>query len=238
MRSLLMGAVAALALAGLAAAQTPPGTPPRYAAVPTADQIAALYPPRARDQEVEGRAVVQCRVTSAGLLEACAVVSETPAGYGFGQATIEAAKLFRLNAIDPQGKPVTGTQIRLPVNWELQDDAAGPDLAAVDLATAARCFGTSFYAVEKGLGQDRVAGMMLTAWSIIHLLKHPESSDGKAADRSLRAAVAAARARYAATPGALGADLDACYARLDGLWDGPEMRFNPLPAPGSPRPTG
>lgn len=59
-----------------------------------------FYPERAQRLEREGEASVECRVLSEKRLEACKVVSESPPGWGFGEAAVH--RLTAPNAgIDP-----------------------------------------------------------------------------------------------------------------------------------------
>ncbi|ESQ92944.1 hypothetical protein ABAC460_01465 [Asticcacaulis sp. AC460] len=46
-----------------------------------------LYPPKARTEEIEGTVTIDCRVGENGRYERCAVLSEAPKDYGFGEAT-------------------------------------------------------------------------------------------------------------------------------------------------------
>lgn len=45
----------------------------------------------------DGAATLECRVSHDGRLRDCIVISETPAGQGFGQAALEAASRARLS---------------------------------------------------------------------------------------------------------------------------------------------
>ena len=69
---------------------------PKFAAVPTPDEVAAVFPARALADRVYGRATVSCVVTADAGLASCEVKSETPEGYGFGAAAIAIAQKVRL----------------------------------------------------------------------------------------------------------------------------------------------
>jgi len=76
-------------------------------------------------QNVEGRVVLDCSLTSEGALNACQVVEERPAGMRFGEASLRLACDPRFNAA-PSAAPNTqmyerdGVQrIRRVVNWRL-----------------------------------------------------------------------------------------------------------------------
>lgn len=101
-------------------------TPP-----PPGSDLERYYPQRARDQGVEGSAVIECSVGADGRLSACAVVSETPPGSGFGQASIRAAAKFRMKAsARSRGRRVAGDgppqpRVRIPLNWSLSAEPDG-----------------------------------------------------------------------------------------------------------------
>ena len=92
-------AAALLALAAPALAQSPPAaapTPPpsRWARTPAPEQYRQM---RASAGVKPGsRAVVRCHVDDAGALSACATVTETPAGSGYGRALASLAPAFQI----------------------------------------------------------------------------------------------------------------------------------------------
>lgn len=102
-----------------AAAQDEPSviTKPEWARKPDASSLLRWYPDAARRQGLAGRATVECTVTAEGLLTGCAVLSESPPGYGFGEATVQAAKDFRMKPQTVDGTPVTGAVVRIPLRW-------------------------------------------------------------------------------------------------------------------------
>ena len=71
-------------------------TNPQWVRKPDGGDLERYYPQRARDQEVDGRATIECTVTANGSLTSCSVVSESPAGAGFGEATVRAASKFKM----------------------------------------------------------------------------------------------------------------------------------------------
>lgn len=92
-------------------------TRPDWLSRPDAADLDRYYPERAKEEGVNGRATISCRLTARGTLTACSVVSETPAGFGFGQATIRAAGRFRARPQTVDGKPVEGGTIQVPLVW-------------------------------------------------------------------------------------------------------------------------
>ncbi len=65
---------------------------------------------------------IVCTVRHDGGLTACEVVSEQPAGLGFGDAALIVAGVMEMNPWTAQGTPVDGARIKLPVRLELPAD--------------------------------------------------------------------------------------------------------------------
>lgn len=86
---------------------------------PNGRDFANLYPPNALASETDGRVTLDCAVRDGGSL-ACDVVSETPAGRGFGDASLKIASRFRVAAQTEDGKSTAGGRIRIPITWNLQ----------------------------------------------------------------------------------------------------------------------
>ena len=70
---------------------------------------------RAKELLVAGRAVVTCRVLSDGKLTDCDVISEDPAGWGFGKGAISTASQLRLARKALDGSPTVGRMVEVPV---------------------------------------------------------------------------------------------------------------------------
>jgi len=102
----------------------PPLPPPPHAAVIGNPEwlrrpSAPLYPVLASRARVSGVARMLCVVTTEGLLEKCEVISETPPGYGFGQAALDMAGQMQMRPRTRDGQPVGGWSVVVPVRFQL-----------------------------------------------------------------------------------------------------------------------
>ena len=64
-----------------------------------------------------GRATMSCTVRANGTLTDCSIVSEEPPGAGFGEATLELARFFRMRPMTVDCVPVEGGTVCVPVVW-------------------------------------------------------------------------------------------------------------------------
>lgn len=81
--------------------------------------MARYYPDRAQRMEVSGKATISCTVTAKGTLEACFVVSESPADMGFGDAALNLSRLFRMKPKTLDGEPVEGRTVVVPLIFQV-----------------------------------------------------------------------------------------------------------------------
>jgi len=122
-------ALALIVLAVPAAAPRAADPPPAlvWTQRPTADDVAAAYPPKALADHIGGRAVIGCAVAADGGLADCAVVSESPTGAGFGDAALGVVVKMRLDRTS--GHPGVGERLNLPIRFappEVETGAAPP----------------------------------------------------------------------------------------------------------------
>jgi TPR repeat protein len=78
------------------------------------------YPERAYEDEVEGDASIQCRITVTGDFDNCIPVSETPRGYGFGAAVLRMVTGMEIFAPEPEPlKAHAGKLVQIGFGWKL-----------------------------------------------------------------------------------------------------------------------
>jgi len=111
---LAVAAPASAATTSRTAAPAKQVTNPDWLRKPSADDISRYYPKPARDHNIGGRARVECRLASDGVLSNCVVLSEAPAGYGFGEAALNVATRFQMRPGTRNGQPIGG-QIIVPI---------------------------------------------------------------------------------------------------------------------------
>jgi len=126
-----------LALSPSSALADPPPTPqlllppPRHSVVidrpewlkrPSAPQ----YPKLAVQAHVSGSTRILCVVTAEGLLEKCEVLSETPPGYGFGQAGLNMTNQMQMRPPTRDGHPVDGATVVIPFRFQLPGELSSP----------------------------------------------------------------------------------------------------------------
>jgi len=80
----------------------------------TPRDLARYYPMMALRRDIEGAVQLDCLVTTTGALQ-CAIVSETPANWGFGAAAIRIAQDYRMVPAMRDGAPVEARyRMRVP----------------------------------------------------------------------------------------------------------------------------
>ena len=69
----------------------------------------------------DGHTTMRCIVDVSGHLRDCKITSESPAGRGFGAATLKVAHLFKVKPAMRDGHPVEAA-ITIPLRWDSDDD--------------------------------------------------------------------------------------------------------------------
>ncbi|HEY8571657.1 TonB family protein [Phenylobacterium sp.] len=107
----------ALAAMVIAAAALAADTEPGWLKKPTAEDLLSVWPAEAARRGIGGKATVACTVTAQGALRDCKVVSETPAGSGFGAAAIALTPQFLMKPATKDGIAVA-SEVRIPINFD------------------------------------------------------------------------------------------------------------------------
>ena len=102
-----LAAPVALLLAAPAAAQSAA----TWLDAPTAREVAAAYPAKAKAAGVGGAVDLSCQVTATGALTFCTVLGEEPKGHGFGAAARMLARDMRVSGVRK------GDDVRVPVSF-------------------------------------------------------------------------------------------------------------------------
>jgi TonB family protein len=98
---------------------------PEWKSVVTPEAVTSVFPAQALKAGLKsGRGTLDCVAKDSGALDQCKVVSEEPAGMGFGGAALSIATAMQLNPWNEQAGPVGGTLVRLPIVVKVPDGAA------------------------------------------------------------------------------------------------------------------
>ena len=94
------------------------GTGPLILRGPSQAEILTVVPPAARAARRSGRSSINCLIRIDQRLEACRVVDETPAGFGFAEAALRASVFFRFRPpMTGAGRPVEGQRVTVFVQF-------------------------------------------------------------------------------------------------------------------------
>ena len=120
-----IAALLASLLGATASAQPPADEPPvlsnpEWISRPTPTQLSSVFPQRALRKKVSGVTIIKCRVTATGTMTDCALQTERPADYGFGDAALKLAKYFVIKPHTRDGQPVAGATITIPVMFKMR----------------------------------------------------------------------------------------------------------------------
>lgn len=91
------------------------------------ERVVALYPAAAADAGVrEGVGMADCLVAPDGKMTDCKPAGETPAGLGFAQSAVLVISLMQMDPWTPEGRPVTGARVKVPVQFSLAPEPVAP----------------------------------------------------------------------------------------------------------------
>ena len=91
---------------------------PHWMYQPSGEEFANTYPAAAKNAHLDGRIVMSCKFDAKGYLRDCAVVSETPPGYGFAAAALKLASYFQISPKTCGGRSVEGSRITIPIRYQ------------------------------------------------------------------------------------------------------------------------
>lgn len=120
----------ALSLAAGQALADPATTPPArelsegiiWRSKPGPMDLDRYYPEEARRRNLSGWALMRCRVTAEGKMEACRAPASSPEGAHFDDMALKLASKFRMAPATADGAPVGGAMITIPITL-----VGGPD---------------------------------------------------------------------------------------------------------------
>jgi hypothetical protein len=79
-----------------------------------------------------GSATLECTVGAEGELKDCVASGETPAGAGFGEASLAVASKFRMPTKAPSGASTVGRTVRFPIQWVQPVQGQAPPVVVYD----------------------------------------------------------------------------------------------------------
>lgn len=92
---------------------------PEWIQMPSEAQMRPYFPLRAVYDRVDGAASLACQVDRHNRARNCRVLSESPAGFGFGVAAVRMSRLFRIRPPRVNGRPAQGAWVRIPIDFDV-----------------------------------------------------------------------------------------------------------------------
>lgn len=93
-------------------------TNPQWLERPSGRDFERYYPPRALERGQEGRVNLACVVAADGRIS-CTVTSESPEGWGFGEAAIRISRHFRMSPQTRDGVATSGGRVNVPIRFNV-----------------------------------------------------------------------------------------------------------------------
>jgi len=116
--------VAIVAACLLAPAMAAAQADPTWVEAPSAADLAAAYPAKAKAAAIGGSVEMTCTISREGRPRSCAVLDEKPSNYGFGAAARRLAEKMRVNEANLRGQDVMVPMIFNPAILQ----AGGPTI--------------------------------------------------------------------------------------------------------------
>jgi TonB family protein len=86
-----------------------------WTTTPTYADVVAVFPAKAREKKVGGKATLRCAFKDAGQVGYCVVQNDEPAGYGFGNAALDLVSHFQGPTTYGDGKLTKANVVTIPV---------------------------------------------------------------------------------------------------------------------------
>lgn len=93
---------------------------PVWVRMPNSNALGSHYPRHALSHGIAGHSTMECSATAQGALVDCQVIEETPKGEGFGDAMLGLARYYRMKPMTPDGKPIDGARVVIPIHWAIR----------------------------------------------------------------------------------------------------------------------
>ena len=90
---------------------------PHWVRRPDAADVIKAYPDAASYAGQSGYAKIMCVTQADGGMGQCSIVTEAPAGAGFGEAALKLAPQFRLSLETDTGASTAGWKITIPIRF-------------------------------------------------------------------------------------------------------------------------
>lgn len=117
-----------------APSRPPPSTAdmPGWSKTPKPEDMTRAYPQEAARVSLAGSATLECTVGPDGGLTDCVASDETPAGSGFGAASLSIASKFQMATKAPSGASTAGRTVRFPIQWLQPAKGKAPPVVVYD----------------------------------------------------------------------------------------------------------
>ncbi|RYF93754.1 MAG: TonB family protein [Caulobacteraceae bacterium] len=89
----------------------------KWKAKPSGANVNTYFPELAMRKGVGGKTTLDCEITAEGIMRRCWVISESPLGYGFGEAGVSLSQFFRLKVESKTVESVDGGVVRIPLTF-------------------------------------------------------------------------------------------------------------------------